>query len=95
MNEANALYKDYTDRLQQEIETMLQMNNVGFWELDLEESQYDSPKNHLMISPELQSLLGYRPGELKNDLNELLHITHPDFAKQVHEMMTGHFAKHS
>lgn len=91
-NEANALQREYTDRLQQKVDTMLQMNNVGFWELDLEEPQFDSPKNHLTISSELQMLLGYRPGELKNDLYELLNITHPDYAKSVHDMMTNHLA---
>jgi len=66
------------------------MNNSGFWELYLEDIQFDNPKNKVVISPELQTLLGYNPGELKNDLNELLHITHPDYQASINEMLKNH-----
>ena len=89
-NEINALRDEYESRLQQRYETLLQMNKVGIWEIDLESTQYDDPKNRVMLSPELQKLLGYRPGELKNDLNELLKITHPDYKEAMHNMMVAH-----
>ncbi|MBM7687255.1 PAS domain-containing protein [Defluviitalea raffinosedens] len=61
-----------------------------FWELYLEDIRFDSPKNRIVISPELQTLLGYNSGELKNNLKELLHITHPDFQASINEMLEKH-----
>lgn len=90
LNKVNVLREEYESRQQQKIDTMLQINKIGFWELDLEEIQYDSPKNKVIISPELKALLGYRPDELKDDLNELLKITHPDYGPAIHQMMTAH-----
>lgn len=90
LNKVNTLREEFISRQEQKIDTMLQINKIGFWELDLEEIQYDSPKNQLIISPELKALLGYRPDELKDDLNELLKITHPDFGPAIHKMITEH-----
>lgn len=89
-NEVNALRDEFESRIQQRYETMLHINKTGTWELDLEEVQYDHPSNRLFISPELQSVLGYRPGEIRHDLKELLKITHPDHAASIDKMITGH-----
>jgi len=56
----------------------------------LEDVEYDSPKNRVVISPELQRLLGYNPGELKNDLMELSRISHPDYAEELDKMLRAH-----
>lgn len=88
--ELNALRDEYESRLVNQLNTMSHMNKIGFWELYLEDNQLDSSKNRMVISPELQTLLGYNPGELKNDLKELLHIIHPDFQASINEMLENH-----
>jgi PAS domain S-box-containing protein len=90
LNEYNHLRDQHESRIQQRYETMLHISKTGTWELDLEETQYDHPKNRLVISPELQKVLGYYPGEIKNDLKELLKITHSDYAKTIDKMITAH-----
>ena len=95
INEFNHLREEFEDRQQQKIDTLLQINKVGFWELDLEEIRFDSPKNKLILSPELQTMLGYRPGELKNSLHELVNITHPDYAQPIEKMLNGHLADYT
>lgn len=89
-NKVSALREEYESRQQQKIDTMLRINKIGFWELFLEDVQYDSPKNRVVISPELQTLLGYNPGELKDDLSELSRISHPDHASALSEMLNAH-----
>lgn len=89
-NKANDLREEYQSRQQQKIDNTLQFNKIGFWELDLEDVHYDNPKNRLTISPELETLLGYTPGELKNDLKELSKLSHPDFAQSIKEMLAAH-----
>ena len=90
INEINHLRDDFENRQQQKIDTLLQMHKIGFWELDLEELQFDSPKNKLTFSAELQLMLGYRPGELKNSLHELVNLTHPDYAERIAKMLNEH-----
>ncbi len=89
-NQINTLREEYESHQEHKFDTMFQINKIGFWELYLEDSKYDSPKNRFTISPELQTLLGYRPGELKDDLKELLNCTHPDFAQTLDEMLRSH-----
>jgi len=90
LNEANALREEAQSRQNHIIDTMVKINKMGFWELYLEELPFDSPKNKTIISTELQTLLGYSPGELQNSLHELLRVSHPDCASDLAKMMTEH-----
>lgn len=89
-NKINELRSENEGREGQKIQTMVEFNKVGFWELQLEDIKYDSPQNRIIISPELQKLLGYEPGELKNDLKDLLNITHPDYSQQINDILVAH-----
>jgi len=89
-NKVNTLREEFESRQKHIIDTMLRVNKIGFWELFLEDIEYDSPKNRVVISPELQALLGYTPGELKNDLMELSRISHPDYASTLDKMLRAH-----
>lgn len=90
LNKINALREEHESHQKQKIDTMLRINQIGFWELYLEDIQFDSPKNRVVISPELQTLLGYRPGEMKNDLNELSNLSHPDYLSAITKMLAAH-----
>lgn len=95
LNKVSDLRKEYESRKDQKIDTMLQINKIGFWELDLEDINYDNPKNKINISPELQTLLGYFPGEIENDLKELFKFIHPDFEEVLDKMLREHLQDHT
>lgn len=86
----NTIRDTYENRMENQLNAMLHMKKSGFWEIYLEDFPSDSPKNRIVISPELRTLLGYHSGELKNDLNSLFDFIHPDYQTSVKEMLDNH-----
>ena len=89
-NQINALRIEHESRQKQIIDAMLKINKIGFWEIYLEDLDFSSSRNRVVISPELQALLGYRPGELENNLTELTKISHPDSQQILNDMLASH-----
>ena len=90
LNAAQELRENYESRLRQKLHNVVTINKIGFWELNLESNRFDDPNNLFEISPELVNILGYREGELQNNISELEKLVHPSHGTEILEMLMAH-----
>lgn len=94
-NEINKLKEEHSNVEAEKIEILLEVNKAGFLELNLEDIKFDSPKNSIVISSELQKILGYSKSELKDDLKEFIKLIHADFQELLSNKINSHLSDKS
>lgn len=90
LNAINDLREDYECHLRQKVHTVVTISKIGFWELRLPNGQFEDPTNEFEISNELSNVLGYREGELKNEISALEKLVHPSQGPEVLQMLIAH-----
>lgn len=90
LNEINNLREEYECHLRQKIHTIVTINKIGFWELQLPNGRFEDAENTFEVSKELTTILGYRDGEIKNEIAALEKLVHPSHGKDVVGLLVAH-----
>jgi len=84
-NNDKGIFKNgvFQDRTHEFLDKVMDVSQIGFWELDLKTNEYQ-------YSPELPTILGYAPDEIPQTLDAWLSLVHDEDRKRVDPIIKEH-----